>query len=61
MPLYEYKCEKCSFMIDLIRPYEKRDDPVDNCEYCGNVLTRTITFPSVSLVGDGWSTSETSN
>jgi putative FmdB family regulatory protein len=60
MPLYEYKCPVCSFQIELIRTYEKRDDPVPDCEYCGegSKLTKTLTFPNVTLVGEGWTNSK---
>ena len=58
MPLYEYVCPECSFMVELIRPYEKRDDPVYPCEYCGHKLEKTITFPNFTLAGDGWTNSK---
>lgn len=43
MPIYNYKCENCGAEIELIRPIDKRNEPVVCCE-CGNVAKRKFVF-----------------
>jgi len=57
MPIYEYKCEKCSKIKDLISSYEKRSEKRD-CPHCDekNALNFVdkIHNTSFSLKGKGW-------
>ncbi len=43
MPLYEYVCETCEVIFELIRPV---DAPrAEKCEECGAVITRIQSVP----------------
>jgi len=38
MPLYEYKCESCGQVVELLVSFTSRDDPDETCEKCGGKL-----------------------
>jgi putative FmdB family regulatory protein len=39
MPLYEYQCNACSRVFDLLRPYHRADETLD-CPICGSDRVR---------------------
>jgi putative FmdB family regulatory protein len=39
MPMYTYRCEKCGYSFQELKPYEKRDEGVA-CTLCGGVAQR---------------------
>ncbi len=53
MPIYEYKCKKCSYQFELL---QKASDPLpDSCPNCGDdKLTKLISSTSFQLKGSGW-------
>ena len=54
MPIYEYSCEKCGKMVDVL---QKMDDPAPKkCEACGakGKLTKVVSRTSFVLKGGGW-------
>ncbi len=63
MPLYEYRCNRCSDSTECIRPIAKRNEPM-RC-HCGSSTTRFMTapvmhvwnqsrtFPNLTQQGDG--------
>lgn len=40
MPLYEYQCESCGAVEELLVSRSERDDPGVVCEECGGKLKR---------------------
>jgi len=53
MPIYEYKCESCSAVLEKL---QKLSDPVlVECPECGNyTLVKLVSAPSFRLKGSGW-------
>jgi putative FmdB family regulatory protein len=54
MPIYEYVCEKCGKVNDVL---QKINDPAPNtCNGCGaeNSLTKIVSRSSFVLRGGGW-------
>jgi hypothetical protein len=45
MPLYDAKCPSCSAVVEILRSYERRDDP-ETCA-CGAAMVRTFMPPNV--------------
>jgi len=53
MPIYEYECEDCEVVIELL---QKVNDPAPTiCSECGGKLTRVISGGTTfRLIGDGF-------
>lgn len=52
MPLYEYKCEKCGQVFELIQRFS--DEPLTTHEACGGAVERLISAPALQFKGSGW-------
>lgn len=52
MPLYEYCCEKCGKIKEVIQKFS--DPPLDACEACGGTLERLISPSAIQFKGAGW-------
>lgn len=53
MPIYEYKCTKCMFMIEYLD--SSYTDVHEECPECNTKsLKRLISLGSFQLKGDGW-------
>ena len=52
MPLYEYQCDHCGELFEVIQKFS--DDPLSSCELCGGKLERLLSPPSIQFKGDGW-------
>ena len=52
MPLYEYQCDHCGELFEIIQKFS--DDPLSECELCGGKLERLLSPPSIQFKGDGW-------
>ncbi|HTX77968.1 MAG TPA: FmdB family zinc ribbon protein [Terracidiphilus sp.] len=52
MPLYEYRCTKCSHRFDKIQKFN--DAPETVCPKCGGELERPLTAPALQFKGAGW-------
>ncbi len=52
MPIYEYKCAKCS---EIFEAFQKiHDNPLNDCKFCGGKVERLISTSSFQLKGSGW-------
>ena len=51
MPLYEFGCEKCKTVKEVLQKY---DDPAPSCSECSGETRRLISRTSFELKGDGW-------
>jgi putative FmdB family regulatory protein len=52
MPLYEYQCENCGQVFELIQKFS--DEPTAIHEQCGGKVHRLISAPALHFKGSGW-------
>jgi len=52
MPIYEYQCEGCGEVFELIQKFS--DQPITVHEKCGGHVHRLLSAPSFRLKGSGW-------
>jgi putative FmdB family regulatory protein len=52
MPLYEYKCERCDAVLEVLQRYSEA--PLTVHDGCGGALHKLLTAPSFRLKGTGW-------
>jgi putative FmdB family regulatory protein len=52
MPIYEYKCENCGEVFEVIQKFA--DAPVTVHEKCGGPVRRLMSSPSFQFKGSGW-------
>lgn len=52
MPLYEYQCEDCGHIVELIQKFS--DAPLSTCSSCGGRLERLLSAPAIQFKGSGW-------
>jgi putative FmdB family regulatory protein len=52
MPIYEYQCEKCGEVFEVLELSEK--DRPEKCEKCGGALRKLVSGSSFILKGTGW-------
>src|SRR5438309_401463 len=52
MPLYEYQCEKCGDVFEVIQRFS--DTPIQSHQKCGGPVHRLISAPAFQFKGSGW-------
>jgi len=52
MPLYEYKCQSCGEVFEVIQRFS--DEPLKVHEGCGGALNRLLSPPALQFKGSGW-------
>ena len=52
MPLYEYKCDSCGNIFEVIQRFS--DQPLTVHDNCGGVLERLISTSALQFKGSGW-------
>ena len=52
MPLYEYRCQKCEKVSELLQSLEEK--PARICPHCGGRLKKLHSTPSIQFKGTGW-------
>jgi putative FmdB family regulatory protein len=52
MPLYEYKCDRCGQVFEVIQRFS--DEPLTAHEGCGGHVERLISAPSFQFKGSGF-------
>ena len=52
MPLYEYHCENCQKLIEMLQKFS--DPPLATCPDCGKPVTKIVSRTSFQLKGTGW-------
>ena len=52
MPLYEYECEGCGEVFEVIQKFS--DAPITVHEKCGGQVRRLLSAPSFHFKGSGW-------
>ena len=59
MPIYEYVCQSCRHHFEVRQKFS--DDPVSQCERCGQPVTKIISAPAIMFKGSGWYVTDYSN
>jgi putative FmdB family regulatory protein len=52
MPLYEYQCDQCGDVFELIQRFS--DQPLSVHPRCGGPVHRLISAPALQFKGTGW-------
>jgi len=52
MPLYEYQCDKCGAVFEVIEKFS--DKPLTVHENCGGNVERLLSAPALQFKGSGW-------
>jgi putative FmdB family regulatory protein len=52
MPLYEYKCDKCGSLFEVIQKFS--DEPLSVHDNCGGAVERLVSAPAIQFKGSGW-------
>jgi len=52
MPIYEYRCNHCGRIIEVMQKFS--DKPLTRCPACSGRITRLISNCSFHLKGTGW-------
>jgi putative FmdB family regulatory protein len=52
MPLYEYQCENCGDVFEIIQKFV--DAPLTLHEKCGGPVHRLLSAPALMFKGSGW-------
>jgi putative FmdB family regulatory protein len=52
MPLYEYQCDKCGDLFEVMQKFS--DEPLTRHEKCGGSVHRLLSAPALQFKGSGW-------
>lgn len=52
MPIYEYQCDKCGRVEELLQKIT--DEPLRQCNHCSGNLHKLISHSAFHLKGTGW-------
>ncbi|MBI5086787.1 MAG: zinc ribbon domain-containing protein [Acidobacteria bacterium] len=52
MPLYEYKCDRCSAVFEVIQKFS--DEPLSVHESCGGRVEKLLSKSAIQFKGSGW-------
>jgi putative FmdB family regulatory protein len=52
MPIYEYACEDCGKLCEVIQ--KVTDEPISTCQECSGQMHKLISQTSFILKGAGW-------
>jgi putative FmdB family regulatory protein len=52
MPLYEYKCDRCGNVFEVIQKFS--DTPLEQHENCGGHLEKLLSAAALQFKGTGW-------
>ena len=52
MPIYEYECEKCGIVKEVLQKFSDR--PLKKCNSCSGRLHKLVSHSSFHLKGTGW-------
>ncbi|MBL0732116.1 MAG: zinc ribbon domain-containing protein [Desulfosarcina sp.] len=59
MPLYEYECEKCGEIEEVLQKFS--DKPLIKCKHCSGNLHKLVSHSSFHLKGTGWYVTDYAN
>jgi putative FmdB family regulatory protein len=52
MPVYEYQCESCGKVFEVIQKFS--DEPLTVHDQCGGTVHRLLSAPALQFKGSGW-------
>lgn len=52
MPIYEYACEACGRVTEVIQRLD--DAPLAACPECGGAVKKLLSAPAFQFKGEGW-------
>lgn len=52
MPIYEYACEACGRVTEVIQRFD--DPPLTVCPECGGAVKKMLSAPAFQFKGEGW-------
>jgi putative FmdB family regulatory protein len=52
MPLYEYKCDRCGDVFEVIEKFSA--NPLETHDGCGGRVERLLSAPALQFKGTGW-------
>ncbi len=52
MPLYEYKCDQCGEVFEVVQKFV--DEPLRTHEKCGGAVNRLLSRSAFQFKGSGW-------
>ena len=52
MPLYEYSCDRCKKIIEIIQKFS--DPPIETCPDCNSKVEKIMSLSAFALKGQGW-------
>ena len=52
MPLYEYKCDQCNEVFEVMQKFS--DAPLETHDKCGGAVRRLLSVPALQFKGTGW-------
>ena len=52
MPLYEYKCDQCGELFEVMQKFA--DEPIATHSKCGGKVNRLLSAPAFNFKGSGW-------
>lgn len=52
MPLYEYQCDQCNEVFEVMQKFS--DEPLTRHNKCGGPVHRLISAPAFQFKGSGW-------
>jgi putative FmdB family regulatory protein len=52
MPLYEYECDACGSVFEVMQKFS--DEPLAVHESCGGRVHRLLSAPALQFKGSGW-------
>lgn len=52
MPLYEYRCDRCDEIFEVMQKFS--DAPLATHDKCGGPVQRLISVPAIQFKGTGW-------
>jgi len=56
MPLYEYECESCNQVHEVMQKFS--DEPMTDCPNCKGLVRKLMSRSSFALKGNGWYTTD---
>lgn len=52
MPLYEYQCQQCREIVEVIQKFT--DPPYSHCPKCGGEMRKLFSSPAIQFKGSGF-------
>ena len=54
MPIYDYKCEKCSSVFEIRHAFDEKPPNTCHADDCDGAMRRIFSPPTIIFKGSGW-------